>query len=97
MDAPQRRGDDFCHRTKHHKSYSTPGIELLEPSLQKSHAGGGGPVKLSLLLLAERAGDSVEARFDFEEHPFIVIWEATQACDLACFIAVHVPISCATF
>jgi AdoMet-dependent heme synthase len=27
---------------------------------------------------------SVEARFDFNERPFIVIWETTQACDLAC-------------
>jgi len=26
----------------------------------------------------------VEARFDFNERPFIVIWETTQACDLAC-------------
>jgi len=26
----------------------------------------------------------VEPRFDFNERPFIVIWETTQACDLAC-------------
>jgi radical SAM protein len=26
----------------------------------------------------------VEARIDFDERPFIVIWETTQACDLAC-------------
>jgi radical SAM protein len=26
----------------------------------------------------------VESRFDFDERPFIVIWETTQACDLAC-------------
>jgi radical SAM protein len=26
----------------------------------------------------------VEPRFDFDERPFIVIWETTQACDLAC-------------
>jgi AdoMet-dependent heme synthase len=26
----------------------------------------------------------VEARIDFNERPFIVIWETTQACDLAC-------------
>ena len=25
-----------------------------------------------------------EAEFDFNEKPFIAIWEATQACDLAC-------------
>jgi radical SAM protein len=27
---------------------------------------------------------SVDARMDFDERPFIVIWETTQACDLAC-------------
>ena len=26
----------------------------------------------------------MEPRFDFDERPFIVIWETTQACDLAC-------------
>ena len=26
----------------------------------------------------------MEARIDFDERPFIVIWETTQACDLAC-------------
>ena len=26
----------------------------------------------------------MESRFDFDERPFIVIWETTQACDLAC-------------
>ena len=26
----------------------------------------------------------MEPRFDFNERPFIVIWETTQACDLAC-------------
>jgi radical SAM protein len=29
-------------------------------------------------------GADVEPRFDFHERPFIVIWETTQACDLAC-------------
>src|ERR1700687_3415865 len=27
---------------------------------------------------------SVEPQLDFNERPFIVIWETTQACDLAC-------------
>jgi AdoMet-dependent heme synthase len=27
---------------------------------------------------------AVELKLDFDEHPFIVIWETTQACDLAC-------------
>jgi MoaA/NifB/PqqE/SkfB family radical SAM enzyme len=26
----------------------------------------------------------VEFKVDFDERPFIVIWETTQACDLAC-------------
>jgi AdoMet-dependent heme synthase len=26
----------------------------------------------------------VELKLDFDERPFIVIWETTQACDLAC-------------
>jgi AdoMet-dependent heme synthase len=26
----------------------------------------------------------VKPRFDFDERPFIAIWETTQACDLAC-------------
>jgi len=26
----------------------------------------------------------METRLDFHERPFIVIWETTQACDLAC-------------
>jgi radical SAM protein len=26
----------------------------------------------------------MEPRFDFDERPFVVIWETTQACDLAC-------------
>jgi AdoMet-dependent heme synthase len=26
----------------------------------------------------------MDPRFDFEERPFLVIWEVTQACDLAC-------------
>src|SRR5512143_2025984 len=26
----------------------------------------------------------MEVRIDFDERPFIVIWETTQACDLAC-------------
>jgi AdoMet-dependent heme synthase len=26
----------------------------------------------------------MEPRLDFDERPFIVIWETTQACDLAC-------------
>src|SRR5512146_13810 len=26
----------------------------------------------------------MEMRIDFDERPFIVIWETTQACDLAC-------------
>jgi MoaA/NifB/PqqE/SkfB family radical SAM enzyme len=26
----------------------------------------------------------VELKLDFDERPFIVIWEATQACDLSC-------------
>ena len=26
----------------------------------------------------------MKPRFDFDERPFIVIWETTQACDLAC-------------
>src|SRR5215467_8259098 len=29
-------------------------------------------------------GDLMESRVDFDERPFIVIWETTQACDLAC-------------
>ena len=28
--------------------------------------------------------DGVEPKLDFDERPFIVIWETTQACDLAC-------------
>lgn len=37
------------------------------------------------LLVAKRAkGADVETRLDFDERPFIVIWETTQACDLAC-------------
>src|SRR5262249_38873599 len=27
---------------------------------------------------------NMDPRFDFEERPFLVIWEVTQACDLAC-------------
>jgi hypothetical protein len=26
----------------------------------------------------------MDFRIDFDERPFIVIWETTQACDLAC-------------
>ena len=26
----------------------------------------------------------MEFKVDFDERPFIVIWETTQACDLAC-------------
>lgn len=26
----------------------------------------------------------MEPRFDFDQPPFIVIWETTQACDLSC-------------
>ena len=28
--------------------------------------------------------DHIAGRLDFDERPFIVIWETTQACDLAC-------------
>jgi len=31
-----------------------------------------------------KQGIGVEPRLDFDERPFIVIWETTQACDLAC-------------
>ena len=27
---------------------------------------------------------AVELKLDFDERPFIVIWETTQACDLSC-------------
>ena len=37
------------------------------------------------LLVAKRAREAdVETRPDFDQRPFIVIWETTQACDLAC-------------
>lgn len=29
-------------------------------------------------------GDSMQPRFNYNERPYIVIWETTQACDLAC-------------
>src|SRR5512132_2869626 len=29
-------------------------------------------------------GSQVQPMLDFNERPFIVIWETTQACDLAC-------------
>jgi hypothetical protein len=36
----------------------------------------------------------MESRVDFDERPFIVIWETTQACDLA-HTAVHARNLCA--
>lgn len=33
---------------------------------------------------AESKEDGVEPTLDFDQRPFIVIWETTQACDLAC-------------
>ena len=29
----------------------------------------------------------MELKLDFDERPFIVIWETTQACDLACALS----------
>jgi len=34
-------------------------------------------------LQAGKAG-GMDIRMDFDERPFIVIWETTQACDLSC-------------
>ncbi len=43
------------------------------------------PVRtLAGLTTRRRQEGSVEPQLDFNERPFIVIWETTQACDLAC-------------
>src|SRR5664279_2105589 len=44
-------------------------------------------VTLSGIVVAlahEQQGDAMDVRMNFDERPFIAIWETTQACDLAC-------------